>query len=103
VPPEPCQTPHQTDSDWSIKALLKPIANKLRKRAEITTFEWIKGHNGTTGNEGADHLAAEGARKYNNLKTLFIPSPELNYSGTRLASLSQKDTYKLIFEQPSKT
>ena len=106
----------KTDSDWSIKALcknidrhtdvdfihithtnlLKPIVNKMRKRAGMTSFEWIKGHNGTTGNEEADRLAAEGARENNLRNKIFITSPEHNYSGTRLAALMQKDAYKLI-------
>ncbi|SRR5260370_40910260 len=99
------------DSDWSIKALcsniskhtnedfihikhanlLKPITNKLRKRASVTSFEWVKGHNGIIGNENADHLVVEGSPKDNTKKTLFITSPEFNYTGAKLATLTQKD------------
>src|SRR5258708_9291707 len=89
----------KTDSAWAIKALcenirshtdndfinishanlLKPITNKLRKRARQTSFEWVKAHTGITGNEKADHLAAEGAQKTNPQKVIFFTSPKHNY------------------------
>src|SRR6266851_5238574 len=38
-------------------------AHVLKQRIAVTSFQWIKGHNGSQGNEGSDQLAKEGANK----------------------------------------
>lgn len=48
------------------KDLVESILVKIEERNELkvkTLFEWIKGHNRDPGNEAADQLAVNGARK----------------------------------------
>jgi len=44
----------------------------------------------------ADKLAAEGSKMDNTRKTIFITSPNHNYTGARLANLTQATAYKHI-------
>lgn len=76
--------------------LFKAAAYQLQKRSARTTFEWTKGHNDNEGNEGADDLAGEGARKAdNNEDTLQVPH-QWNITGTKIACLTQALAYKGI-------
>ena len=76
--------------------LFKKAAYLLRRRTARTTFKWIKGHTGDQGNEGSDQLAKEGANKeVDDPLDSTIPI-EFDLHGAKLASLTQKDTYKGI-------
>ena len=76
--------------------LFKKAAHLLRYQPARTTFQWVKGHNGTIGNKESDHLAKQGANK-NNPDTLDLTIPmEFDLSGAKLATLTQAKAYKGI-------
>jgi RNase H len=101
--------PHnQTDSKYAIEGLTKhltkwedqgwiEIKNKewfkhaaylLRTHLAPTSFQWIKGHNGNSGNEGSDTLAKQGVEKETpNPLCLEIPAC-FNVQGAKLTALS---------------
>lgn len=79
--------------------LFKNIIMWIRWRTGRTFLKWTKGHNGTEGNEGADKLAGEGARKPHN------PTNEDSNGATprkeeraraQLAKLEQRDFYRIL-------
>ena len=78
--------------------LFQAIVAALRQRCAITTFKWVKAHNGEQGNEGADDLAERGALKdtVDDIDTTAHPGYLLK--GAKLATLTQALAYKGIRE-----
>ncbi|KAH7919030.1 hypothetical protein BV22DRAFT_1108213 [Leucogyrophana mollusca] len=75
--------------------LFQKVAHLLRKRAAQMSFRWIKGHNGTIGNEEADKLANEGAKKNRpDLPNLEIPI-EFKIEGAKLETLDQATAHAI--------
>ncbi|KAI0047111.1 ribonuclease H-like protein, partial [Auriscalpium vulgare] len=68
----------------------------LRRRSAPTTFTWVKGHAGDAGNEHADRLADEGARKPDPDVLDLSIDPAFHLSGAKLSSLSQSLAYQAI-------
>ena len=72
---------------------LKAAAYHLRRRSAPTHFKWTKGHNGTTGNEEADKLAAIGAQKPI-LDEIDLSVPRtFNRSGIKVSAVTQASVY----------
>ena len=80
--------------------LFKCITAWIRMRKGTTTLKWTKGHNGNRGNEEADKLAGEGAKKplTPGPHTLLSP-PDLTATGATLSTLEQKDFYRIISDK----
>ena len=76
----------------------RAAAYHLRRRAAPTHFKWVKGHSGIKGNEGADRLAGEGARKPipDEIDT-SVPS-NFDPTGVRLHSLTQHLAYTALLQ-----
>ena len=75
---------------------LKAAAYHLRVRSAPTKLKWVKGHNGTTGNEEADKLAAEGVRKPTpDAIDLTVPQ-NFDPLGLRLCTLTQASAYAFL-------
>ncbi|KAI0754830.1 hypothetical protein C8Q80DRAFT_1095068 [Daedaleopsis nitida] len=74
---------------------LRDLAARLRARSALTTFRWVKGHDGTVGNEEADRLAAAGAEQD---ATVALPQADMRYlrSGLKLAVATQRLAYQAI-------
>ena len=84
------------DNGWLDVAnqdLWKVIAQRLRRRGGTTKFQWVKGHAHTQGNEEADTLAGEGARKDTPDVLDLTLLPEWQLSGARLSTMTQATAY----------
>ncbi|KAI0653669.1 hypothetical protein C8Q70DRAFT_927226 [Cubamyces menziesii] len=83
--------------DVSNSDLLQELVALLRTRSATTTFRWVKGHSGDPGNDGADRLAKEGARKARPHLPLHLPAPRRFLKcGVEMASLTQSLAYRAI-------
>ncbi|KAH9906095.1 uncharacterized protein BXZ73DRAFT_94625 [Epithele typhae] len=82
--------------------LTKAIVAALRQRKGHTAFQWVKGHQGHPLNELADELAGKAAKKRRgNCVELTIPA-NLNVTGARLTSMTQKLAYKAVRQMKSR-
>ena len=87
------------DNGWteiSNKPWLEAAAYHLRRRAAPTSFKWVKGHHGTEGNEKADQLANQGARKDEPDQVDLMVPTEFRTSGIKLSTLAQRTAYQII-------
>ena len=77
--------------------LFQCIIAWMRWRNGATRFKWIKGHNGTKGNEEVDKLAGEGAKKPlpEEHNTLDHPRNQLT-RGAKICKLEQRDFYRFL-------
>ncbi|KAI0686120.1 hypothetical protein C8T65DRAFT_712418 [Cerioporus squamosus] len=74
---------------------LRDVVARLRARSALTTFCWVKGHQGNVGNEGADKLAKAGVAAAT--AEALRPAPEEYLRrGASLSGLTQRLAYKGI-------
>ncbi|KAI0050545.1 hypothetical protein FA95DRAFT_1636693 [Auriscalpium vulgare] len=100
-----CGTEHlQTweDRGWiriEHRDLFRKAVDLLRRRSAPTWFEWVKGHSGDPGNDGADEYADRGARKDAPTPIDLDIKREWNLTGAKLATLTQAVAYQGIRER----
>ncbi|KAK0215621.1 ribonuclease H-like domain-containing protein [Armillaria fumosa] len=103
---------HWENTGWigvSNSEVWKATVVALRQRKNPVYFKWVKGHNGNTGNEGANRLAEQGAKlSIDDAKPPDVDIDlEFNVDGTKLSTLTQSQVYrllqslKLVRERPS--
>jgi hypothetical protein len=74
----------------------------LKKRTAMTTFQWVKGHDGIQGNEESDRLAKVGANK-NDPDNLDLEIPKnFDLQGAKLSTMTQALAYRGILERKTK-
>ena len=77
--------------------LFRDITAWVRWRKGTTTLRWVKGHNGTRGNEEADKLAGEGAKMPIPVDDdEERPPPGLTAQGAKISKMEQRDFYQII-------
>lgn len=88
------------DRDWADvqhREIFKSITAWMRWRSGKTRMKWVKGHNGTRGNEEADKLAGEGATKPRPTEPLDLSHPpDQLAAGAKLSKLEQRDFYRIL-------
>jgi hypothetical protein len=73
----------------------------VRQRPTPTSFKWVKGHQGTIGNERADQLALTGAlRPEPDELDTYVPR-NFDLQGAKLSAITQKLAYQAITNTPN--
>ena len=75
---------------------LRATAYHLRSRSAPTRFKWVKGHNGTRGNEEADKLATTGVNKPAPDEVDLSVPDNFQPTGLRLATTTQASAYAYL-------
>ena len=87
-------------TDVQHKEIFQCITAWMRWHKARTKLRWVKGHNGTRGNEEADRLAGEGTAKPMPSEPIDLRyPPDQLTTGVILSKLEQKDFYRIICEK----